>query len=68
MTTNIFNDAGLFRQWLVEHYGHIIRFGGQSELYWRAVRLAGKLAKMTHQTTAAVIASVIEDHESLDEE
>jgi hypothetical protein len=54
-------DAGLLREYITRHYGQTLRFGGDSERFFRGERLVRRLAKSAGLSYAAVRADIVAD-------
>ena len=55
-------DAGIFRTYLWQNYGHALTFGSSPKGYFRAIRLCKKLAKITGVPVEVVIENVRVDY------
>lgn len=57
------NDAGLLREYVVEHYGHCLTYGAGSQVFWRAERLTRRIAKLTGLPFEQVLTDIRNDYQ-----
>lgn len=62
----IANDAGLLRQYVAEHYGAILTFGGPGATMDRAMRMVRRLAVLASVPVDRVLADIRADYQELD--
>lgn len=66
MSTQIWNDAGLLREFVVERYGPFILSGGSLDTYRRYCCLAERMAALTGIAINTIFGELITDAEAAD--
>jgi hypothetical protein len=59
--TQVYKDAGLYREWITEHFGGVLVYGGMGGSYNEARIHIRNLAKLTGLDFEIVRADIIKD-------
>jgi len=65
---DIWNDAGLLREYITRHDGAVLAHGGEASRFYDAMRRAKRLARLTDLPLDEVIATIGRDHQATEQE
>ena len=54
----VYKDAGLYRQWIVQEYGNVLLHGGQGQVMSKALKHLKRLAKTINHPVVEILKDI----------